>query len=230
MMRFLMIACALLILANTGVFLWPQPASSASHIYPPKTDINPRHIRLNKEVEDKFYAAQSYQQLAERTDKTEINGNSCYRLGPFIHQSNYEVAQAVLFNANVEYQKSTRESKTSNVFRVYLGPFDSKAATDDARRDLKRKNILDHFARREEEGRYVISLGIYTTEQSANDAVSLFDGKLDDVKLKEEMVVLPSTYWLLFSLDGNDEVKQHLSQVDWGESSAKLGKFECSFE
>jgi len=221
-MRILLGLCGGLLIANVAVFLWPDDARVAPHIYTAKSDINPHFLRLNKEVEEKHYAARSW-----TTEDAIGASEDCFRLGPFAHQANYELAQAVLFNANVEFQKSKRTAKESEVFRVYLGPFASQAEVADARVDLKRKKVLDHFVRKVADDEYIISLGIYTTQKSANLAVSLFDGKLEKVKLKQENIVLPDSFWLHFAIDDNDQIRNQLARMDWGEQSAKLGKHSC---
>lgn len=226
-MRLLLIVCGSLLLTNVAIFLWPNESRGAPHVYAVQQDINPHFVRLNKEVEEKFYAAQSSNGPADDAVLAAGANGNCYRLGPFMHKSNYELAQAVLLNANVEYRKSTRKSKESSVYRVYLGPFTSKAVADDVRTELRRKSVLDHFIRKEEDGQFVISLGIYTTLESGERAVSLFDGQLENVKLRQEVVLLPDTYWLHFSMNDEDQKRQQLASMDWGERSAKIGKFEC---
>lgn len=233
-MRFLTSFCGLLLVANVAVLFWPDDARTAPHIYAPKADMNPHFVRLNKEIEDKYFApnpaiieAPVHDQILAANAADDASLGGCYRLGPFMHKANYELAQAVLFNANIKFQKSTRASKESNVFRVYLGPYDSAAAATDARVELKRKSILDHFVRKETDEQYIVSLGIYTTEETAIKAVNLFDGKLDSVKLKEELVVLPDSYWLHFDSDGDGQIRQQLARMDWGEQSARLGRYHC---
>ena len=144
-----------------------------------------------------------------------------------MHRSNYELAQAVLFNANIDYQKSTREERRSEVYRLYLGPFATQAQALDKRTELKRANVLDHFVRKQNNGTYIISLGIYTTQQAANNALSLFDGKLNSVKTTQENLLLPNSYWLHFAVRNQDPLEQQLSLMDWGEQSTKLGKYRC---
>ena len=226
-MRFLLISCGLLILANTALLFLPDAASSAPHIYAPREDLNPHFIRLNKEIEEKYLVAEPASGDDSEFRIAANEGAGCFRLGPFMHRANYELAQAVLFNADIEYQKSTREAKQSNVFRVYLGPFESQALALDKRTELKRLNILDHFIRKDSEGAFIVSLGIYTTQSSADNAVALFDGKLDKVKLKQEDLVLPNSYWLHFAIAQGDQVRGQLSLMDWGEQSTKLGKYQC---
>lgn len=233
MIRSLCMLCGLLMVANMAAYYWPDKANYAPHIYTAQIDVNPHFVRLNKEIEDKFYSqpATSVEVVDDGilfAEGAELPADAnCYRVGPFLHQANYELAQAVLFNAALEFKKSKRASKESNVFRVYLGPYINQAEVADARVELKRSKVLDHFVRKEGEGDYMISLGIYTTKGSADDAVALFDGTLDKVKLKSEVVILPDSYWLHFSVDDDDRVRQQLSRIDWGEQSAKMGKFQC---
>jgi hypothetical protein len=219
--------CAFLLLANVALLFWPDAVRSAGHVYTARGDLNPHFIRLNKEIEDKYLAAKPRPVGGNEFRLAAASNAGCYRLGPFMHQANYELAQAVLFNAGVEYQKSTRESQQSTVYRVYLGPYQTQAEAVDKRTELRRIDILDHFVRKAEEGEYIVSLGIYTTQKSAEDAVSMFDGKLLNIKLAQENLVLPNSYWLHFSIAKGDQLKEQLTLMDWGEQSAKLGKYQC---
>ena len=233
MTRIFFYLCGVLLIANIAVLLWPDKTRVASHIYSEKADINPHFLRLNKEIEDKFYAAQ---EISNELDVAEsiavsdvrVNQTDCYRIGPFMHKENFDLAEAVLLNAAVDYQKSTRASVESDVYRVYLGPYLSQAEASDIRSELKRNNILDHFIRQEEEQQYIISLGIYSAQKSANNAVQLFSDKLNSVNLKQEVVVLPESYWLHFDIATESQIKQQLGSMDWGEQSAKLGRHECA--
>lgn len=231
-MRLLSVICLLLVLLNVVVFLWPDKANFAPHAYAEKKDVNPNYLRLNKEIEDKFYnrAAAPIKESITIDDGVVaaiVKNANCFRVGPFLHKENYELAQAVLYNADVEYKKAKRESQESNVFRVFLGPFESSAQAADIRTDLRRKKILDHFVRKKADGTFIVSLGIYTSQQSVADAVRLFEESLSDVKYEDELVLLPESYWLYFNLGEENPIRQQLLQLDWGERAAKMGKFEC---
>lgn len=229
-MRTLLFSVALLVLANLLVFWWPAGADKAGHVNRAKEDVNPHFLRLNKEIEDRFYANSKPNKRA-LPDLSGAGLNSdvstCYRLGPFAHSENYELAQAVLFNAEISFTKSSRDSQESNVYRVYLGPYSDLAIAKDIRTELKRKKVLDHFIRKEPNGQFIVSLGIYTTAATANNAVVLFDGKIAGVKLKDERVVLPKSHWLHFGLQEYDTVRKELAHIDWGESAAKMGQYQC---
>ena len=233
-MRFVAYSVAILLLSNVAVFLWPDRSVSAPHVFPETEDVNPHFVRLNKEIEAKFYSQvaiepeQSSSSGGLQISAISKSGQACYRLGPFMHKENYELAQAVLLNANLEYRKSKRVSKSSDVYRVFLGPFESQSLVADARLDLKRKNVLDHFVRKQGDGAYIISLGIYSTLESAEMAVSLFDGTLSDVRKQSETVVLPDSYWLHFSMSDQESARLQLGAMDWGEQSAKMGLYPCN--
>lgn len=226
-MRMLLFSCGLLVLANTVLFLWPDSASTAAHIYSVKDEVNPHFIRLNKEIEDRYLDTIPATGRGVEFRLAASNGAICYRLGPFMHRANYELAQAVLFNANVEYQKSTRKAKQSGVYRVFLGPFASQAKALDKRSELRKKRILDHFVRKQDDGGFIVSLGIYATKQSATKALSLFGGVLDSVKMAQEVLLLPDSYWLHFAIQDGNHLQEELAFMDWGEQSSKLGKYKC---
>ncbi len=262
-MRLMSFLIGFLILGNIALLVWPQKKDAAPHLSTIQAEVNPHFIRLNKEIETRFYseitlpidsevdagaddqdsnieigAQSSVPAIAPKTvrniaptpqSKTSASAKQagvCYRVGPFTHKPNYELAQAVLFNANIEYQKSRRSSKESTVTRLYLGPFKRKAKVEDMRVKLRRAGVLDHFVRKQDEA-YIISLGIYSSEQSSNTAMRLFEDKLKKVKRRQEKVVLPESHWLHFKLDSDQSMRRQLSTIDWGEPSAKMGLFDC---
>lgn len=222
-MRTFILICGGLLFANVAVMLWPTTNTVASHIYAQRADLNPHFLSLNKEVEERYYGSGDPAPVGSN----DVTFGSCYRLGPFMELANYESAQSTLLGEQVNFQKTTRSSQNSGVYRVYLGPFQTQAQIDDARLDLKRQNILDHFAKKEEEQNYIISLGIYTTEDSASTALEIFSKDLDGVKMQSEQLDLPQTHWLHLTLDEEMGVRQELAAMDWGEVAVKLGKYEC---
>ena len=238
MTRLFIYIVVLLLLANMALAMWPDRMNYAPHVHSSQEEVNPHFVRLNKEIEDRFYSQVTEEinlidEIEEGVpDSVELASDeqACYRVGPFMHQENYDLAQAVLFNANVDYRKSKRASKESSVFRVFVGPYESESEVNDARLALTRKNVLDHFIRKQSDNNYVISLGIYSSEESADSAIRLFSDKIDAVQKQSENVVLPDSYWLHFSIDDDDRVRQQLSAMDWGELSAKMGLHTCGIQ
>ena len=227
-MRFILVFCGFFLVANVALFLWPTEREPAKHVHLEREDISPHFLRLNKEVEEK-HRESLQSQLVAQIDGSPIENDleSCYRLGPFMHKANFEIAQAVLTSSEVDFKTSKRVSQDSLVYRVFLGPFSSQAEVDDLRVDLKRKKILDHFVRKIESDKYMVSLGIYSTQEAVDAAVALFEEKLDDVKSQQEQLVLPESNWLHFAIGESELAEKQLSSMDWGELAAKLGKFEC---
>ena len=228
MRRIFTIMFGVLLLANLAVLLWPDNTVGASHVYAAREDVNPHFVRLNKEIEDKYLAAQATSlKDGDLADVGVDDEQGCYRLGPFMHKANYDLAQAVLFNADVDYQKSTRTPRESSMYRVYLGPYSSQPQAADMRVVLRGKKVLDHFVRKESNGEYIVSLGIYSTKETAENAVELFRTRIGTVKLKSELVFLPNSYWLHFAIEQEDQIQRQLASIDWGEQAAKLGKYQC---
>lgn len=240
-MRFLSYLIGILILVNVAVLVWPQKNSVTPHLSIIQEEVNPHFIRLNKEIETRFYtqterdievdSVDDNNVVAILSEDSEVEsspsaGKLCYRVGPFAHRSNYKLAQAVLFNAKVDYKKSRRKSRESVVTRLYLGPYDSKAQVEDERLKLRESGVLDHFVRAQE-GQYIISLGIYSSEQSSIAALELFREKIAAVQQREEKVVLPESYWLHFAIDEEQSVQRKFASMDWGEPSAKVGLHDC---
>ena len=127
----------------------------------------------------------------------------------------------------IEFTSERRQSKESNVFRVYLGPFNSQDEAVDARNELREKEILDHFIRENSNGEPIVSLGIYTTQETLDDALALFEESSIDVKYDEELVLLPESTWLFFALSDENINLENMLSRDWGEPAAKMGKFTC---
>lgn len=240
-MRFLSYLFGILILVNLVVLAWPQQNTTAPHLSAKQEEVNPHFIRLNKEIETRFYtqveqvadidntsSTNSIALLPERGDEASstLADKVCYRVGPFTHRPNYELAQAVLFNAKIDFKKTRRESRESIVTRLYLGPYSGKAQVEDMRTRLRQAGVLDHFVRKQDDD-YIISLGIYSSDVSSDAAFQLFKEKVSSIQQREETVVLPESYWLHFGLREEQTIKRQFAAMDWGEPSAKMGLHEC---
>lgn len=249
-MKLLSYLIGILIISNVVVYFWPDELNTGAKLYATKADVKPHFLRLNKEIEDKYYARQKIDKLVSEStftppissddlaanllqeeasnadDGVALEGD-CYRLGPFLHVANYELAQALLLSEDLDYKKTKRVAKQSDVYRVYLGPFTDPAVVIDTRTELNSKKVFDHFVRKEPDGSLIISLGIYSNLQKAADAVELFSGSLDTVRQRSENIALPASYWLHFMISSEDPLRAKLEQTDWGETSAKVGRFQC---
>ena len=210
-----------LVLVNVVLFMWPKPeVRSDGNSYPPRVNVNERLIRLNKEINE------DQRSVTESVLPTEAP-LGCFRLGPFTQSDSYDIAKATLLNADIEYLENRRAVQRSEVYRLYLGPFERRAEAVDARTTLTNQGVLDHFVRNEPEGGAIVSLGIYTTLETANLGQEQLSRQVNGVRLREEVVTLPQTDWLYFSLSGRADVYAQLQSVDWGEVGALLGPYAC---
>lgn len=230
-MKFLLIVFFILVLLNVTTYLWPNKSNHAPHLQTQKTDLNANFIRLNKEIESDYYDRlnnrdHAFYGLDASKNRVSVE-QSCYRLGPFVEDDNFEQAKVLLEEDEIEFTSERRQSKESNVFRVYLGPFNSQDEAVDARNELREKEVLDHFIRENSNGEPIVSLGIYTTQETLDDALALFEGSSIDVKYDEELVLLPESTWLFFALSDENINLENMLSRDWGEPAAKMGKFTC---
>jgi len=81
-------------------------------------------------------------------------------------------------------------------YRVFQGPFASKAAVSRAKRRLKKQGVKDLYLVKEGEKKQFLSLGFFSSENSANS----FIGNFSKQKIKtRKRVEYGANYWLLVS-------------------------------
>ena len=91
---------------------------------------------------------------------------SCYRIGPFKKDADWQAANRWMRARQFAYQAVRSESREMRAVRVYLGPFDSRAAARPVMNWLKERGI-EHFADPGEQGLVRVSLGYFTQEALA---------------------------------------------------------------
>ena len=182
---------------------------------------------MNQEIEEEARQSRSKVDAAKSVASTGQPESGCYRLGPFSQATSYEIAKGTLMNAGVEFTEGRRAPNRSEVYRVFVGPFVSRAEAVDARTELSNKGVLDHFIRDEPNGGVIVSLGIFTSQETADMGLKQVSTKIEQAKLREEVVTLPQTDWLYFSLAGDREVRRQIKSIDWSEPGAQLGAFSC---
>lgn len=204
-----------LLLLNTAMFLWatghdPGGASSAS-AYPV---VNAESMRLLDEVRSEAAVAPD----AERR---------CLRVGPFSSAAVAAVAAQTLDAMSVEYNRRTVASREIRTFRVFLGPFESQSALDMQRRLLEAAGVEDYYVKRENGGG-IISLGLFSQGDGAEVMRRNLAADGIEARLRTEERVLESNFWL----EVNDpavagEIPRELAQASWGESDARVRRYEC---
>ena len=234
-MRIIFVLIGLLILGNLVAFMLPPDVEKTNRSFSSKTELSPEKIILLQSVGDSAKLDSSTGDSSTGSiDENEsiaashnIDGK-CYRIGPFLHASRLSLAKAQLNNADVIYTVNKRESAAAEVFRVYMGAYASSDLAKAARQLLNDKDIFDHFQRKETDGSYVVSLGIYSRSISAQASKERFEAKDLDVKIRPEKTVLPDSFWLnLLAKESQPLPHDVLKKIDWGEYSAQFGSYEC---
>lgn len=230
-MRIIFSLIGLLILGNLIAFMLPSDIEQANLGFVSKAELNPEKIILLQSLgdpaeQDDLISADS---VESDSSVMEVNADGkCYRIGPFLHASRLSLAKAQLNNIDVLYTVDKRESAEAEVFRVYLGPYADNVLARQARQLLNSSDIFDHFQRKESDGSYIISLGIYSRVVSSQASKERFEDKGLDVRIRPEKTVLPDSYWLNLLAKGSQALPYDvLRKIDWGEYSAQFGAYQC---
>lgn len=221
-----------LMLANAVTLFWPSAKQSAGPAYVVRQNVKSQFIRLNREIEERFlpdsHLAKPVATDDELLDEESVAPAVCYRLGPFLQTKNYVYAKSLLAQAQISYRESQREAIDSGAFRIYLGPFQTRAEALDSQTELREKQILDHFIQRVKgSSSYIVSLGVYSTLESANKALVLYSDRIPEIQMEQAALRLPMSYWLHVSLNEQSDQYLAITRMDWQNPSVKLGKFRC---
>lgn len=90
----------------------------------------------------------------------------CYRIGPFKKEADWRAANRWMRSRQFDYQVVRSESREMRAVRVYLGPFDSRAAARPVMNKLEDRGI-EHFINLGERGLVRVSLGYFTQDALA---------------------------------------------------------------
>ena len=215
-MRVIVALILVLLVVNLGVYLLPKSPTAPAHVYNQQEDLHPDLLSLLSEG-DAVSAT------------TAVTKAQCYRVGPFVNQAPVRLAKALLLNAGVEFNEEVREARRAEVYRVYVGPLLNKLQVARVRDELRDNGVLDHFAKSRADGQFIVSLGVYMKQASAESSLSSFVERGVTAEIAQETTLLPESYWLNLQLDEQrDALFDDLSNMDWGEYSAQLVTFPCS--
>ena len=151
--------------------------------------------------------------------------SECYRIGPFLREARMKASSNQI--VSIEFKIIEREATEVFATRVYIGPFEEQSEALKTRKELTNSGVNDHFHRREQNGSYIVSLGIYSNNASAIRQKAKFQSLDFAAETRNEKTRLPKNYWI--ELPGNitQENIDSLRTISWGESSVSLGKHPC---
>ena len=227
-MRVLILISAIFLLGNIVLYLLPTDIETSNLSYASDPEVNLDDIRFFKSEQSVLESP-----LAEgQGDGAAINVSTtsaalCFRIGPFLRETRVTTAKGRLAGESIGYELIERGSVEVIASRVYVGPFDGASEAVAAREKLTESGVNDHFHRRESDGTYIVSLGIYSKPVSAEVQQSKFREKNIAAQVREEKTLLPKNYWLELEQSTSKEKIDSLDEVDWGESSVSAGMQEC---
>lgn len=219
----------ILLVANLALFLMPHKETRVNHVYEEQASLNSDLLSLLNEEEESsttgLGASSDIQPVEVQAKPTKV----CYRVGPFLQVDGMGLAKAILDNASIQYYESKRESRRASVYRVFLGPWFDRNQLQASKQKLTENKISDYFEKKQKEGSWIISLGIYLNQVSAESELQRFRNRGLLANIRNEQQQLPTNYWL--NLDINQEktsLIKDLSSMDWGSYTAKFVVTSCS--
>ncbi len=114
----------------------------------------------------------------------------CYKFGPFSSKSAAEKKKAELAKAGeiaVVYSSSS-DAGIKNRYRVYQGTFNTAEMARARRGSLTRKGIKEHFARKDDSGKYFVSLGVFSSRDKADKFVGFLAKKGEKAQVRVEKI------------------------------------------
>ena len=165
---------ALLLVANAALYLWAGGNDGGGgERAAAQPDVNADGMRLLGELRPR--APVPREPDTSRNADIEPSGldpaatprpaSSCYRIGPFKRQADWQAATRWLESQQFVHQAVRSESRQMRAVRVYLGPFESFDAAAPTAEWLTKRGV-DHFAK-PVDGGVRLSLGYFVQEELA---------------------------------------------------------------
>lgn len=237
----------LLLVANVVVYLWATSGESgAGPGTSAKPDVNADAMRLLHEIHPSGAAAERRDPAEAATAETAAVGDadiepsgidahptappdarrSCHRIGPFKGGAGWSSATRWMRAQRLTYQAIRSERRKTRVVRVYLGPFDSRAAAAPALQKLKATNF-DHFIEPDPAHRKIyISLGYFTQHELAAKYVDHLLARDIEARSRYGYQDIGPHDWMEMSVNTADRRDLLLSR-NWAEQSAVVVEVDC---
>ena len=214
---------ALLILVNSGLYLWSAGhQSSDSGLQTGKPDVHPEVMEL---------AIQDGLLKANKNTADELTSTSsvavCYRIGPFYKEQDAETSADYLSSHLLSFNSIYIPERKVRAYRVYLGPFLHPRDIAIMRQRLVKLNVRDHYLKREQGGE-LISLGLFTQRDRARSVQKQLEDKHFSPLMRAENRALPPTYWLELRLSGGTLTHDDaLADRQWPGGSVRYLETRC---
>ena len=114
----------------------------------------------------------------------------CRTFGPYKDKSSAKKKLASLQKQGeaASIVSASKSAGIKNRYRVFQGPFSSSGMARARRDSLTRKGIKEHFARKNSGGKYIVSLGVFSTRDKADRLVAALGKKGENAKIRTEKI------------------------------------------
>lgn len=167
---------------------------------------------------------QSEQQVAAVAES-----RHCLRIGPFFKEDQKVAARDFVASFEVPVGVQVVDERSVRSWRAFLGPFQDGEALQDAQSRARKAGFAKLRPLAEGQGRQIVSLGLFTTEKSAERVLGKTRFSTLSVNIREEMTRLPSTSWLEVSEPGvTIHELRMIDRTDWGERQVNVREIICA--
>ncbi len=209
-------AFGILVLVNAGVFLWAVAHKNLLGSPPERTRpaVHPEAMRL---VDPE----------ADRPTGPPV-ATACYRIGPFHNPDQLALAGQKLDGMGVPFTERNIAARPIRAFRVFLGPFPTLPAAHAEEVRLVGAGVADHYVKQEGELGPIVSLGLFSREESAAALRTELENRDFRPQVRVEDRTLSATYWLeLMDGEANRRAAGTLNTSPWGDERARLREIRC---
>lgn len=239
-MRVLILISGVFFLINLMLFLLPTDIETSNLKYASQPEVNQDAIQIL--LKDKPTLGDidvtSLPNISESdstaNSKYKINPSgsisavpACYRIGPFLRESRVQSASKQIKDLLISYDVVERQSTSVDASRVYVGPFMGVSEAVAARKQLSEEGFDDHFHRKDSNGEFIVSLGIYSKHESALSQQVKFRDRNIAARIRKEKTRLPKNYWIELSPMTRESKLKLLTNIEWGERSVSAGMHPC---
>lgn len=149
---------------------------------------------------------------------------SCHRIGPFQGGAGWAAANRWMRAQGLDYRAIRGARRATRVVRVYLGPFESRAAAGAALAALKDAN-LEHFVEAGADGA-AISLGYFTQAALAEKFVAHLRTRGFEARARRDYRDIGPRDWFEAAVDSADH-RNRLRARRWAEPGAVVVEVDC---
>lgn len=165
----------------------------------------------------------------QQASTSQAESRHCLRIGPFFEENQKAVARDFVASFEVPVGTQVVDGRIVRSWRAFLGPFETKAQLRDAHSRAVQAGFGKSRALQQTDAAEIVSLGLFSTEKSAERVLSKTRFSTLKVNIREERTRLPSTSWLEVPDPGvTIHELRMIDRTDWGERQVNVREIVCA--